>query len=248
MPKDIRRLADELLRNPHVVELADTAPATTVDHALYLVSEPRKRDLLEHMLRSDDCDSAIVFTRTKHRARRLAEQLIKAGHRAVGLQGNMSQGQRDRAMRGFRTRRYDILVATDIAARGIDVNDVSHVINFDVPNTPEAYTHRIGRTGRSEKAGVAYTFVTSDDRGWVRSTESMIGAPIPRRQVEGFEHDSEGTSENRSARRPRGRNRQNGRGGQQQAGGGRRNGRRQGPQGRSRYSSEGRGRSQKRAS
>ena len=190
------------------------------------------------MLRSDDCDSAIVFTRTKHRARRLAEQLSKAGHRAVGLQGNMSQGQRDRAMSGFRTRRYDILVATDIAARGIDVNDVSHVINFDVPNTPEAYTHRIGRTGRSEKTGVAYTFVTSNDRGWVRSTESMIGAPIPRRQIEGVEHDTETTSQQRPARGSW--SRQNGRGHQ--------NGRRNGPQSRSRHKSGGHGRSQKRAS
>jgi ATP-dependent RNA helicase RhlE len=191
MPKDIRRLADELLTDPHVVELADAAPAGTIDHALYMVAEQRKRALLEHMLSGDDCDSAIVFTRTKRRASRLAEQLSKAGHRAVGLQGNMSQSQRDRAMRGFRLRSYDILVATDIAARGIDVSGVSHVINFDVPNTPEAYTHRIGRTGRAELEGVACTFVTSSDRAWVKSTESMIGARIPRRQVEGFGHEAD---------------------------------------------------------
>jgi len=186
MPKDIRRLADDLLSDPHVVELANAAPAGTIDHALYLVAEQRKRDLLEHMLAGADCDSAIVFTRTKHRAKRLADQLSKSGHRAVGLQGNMSQSQRDRAMRGFRSRSYDILVATDIAARGIDVSGVSHVINFDVPNTPEAYTHRIGRTGRAELEGVACTFVTSSDQAWVKSTERMIGAPIPRRHVEGF--------------------------------------------------------------
>jgi ATP-dependent RNA helicase RhlE len=191
MPKDIRRLADDLLTDPHVVELADTAPASTVDHALYMVAEPRKRELLERMLAGDDCDSAIVFTRTKHRAKRLADQLSKAGHRAVGLQGNMSQSQRDRAMRGFRSRSYDILVATDIAARGIDVSGVSHVINFDVPNTPEAYTHRIGRTGRAELEGVACTFVTSSDRAWVRSTENMIGSRIPRRKIDGFEHDAD---------------------------------------------------------
>jgi ATP-dependent RNA helicase RhlE len=202
MPKEIRGLADDLLTEPHVVELADTAPAATIDHALYLVAEQRKRDLLEHVLTSDDCHSAIVFTRTKHRARRLAEQISKAGHRAVGLQGNMSQAQRDRAMRGFRERRYDVLVATDIAARGIDVSDVSHVINFDVPNTPEAYTHRIGRTGRSEREGVACTFVTASDRGWVRDTERMIGASIPRRQVEGFEPDTLEEPEPRRA--PRG--------------------------------------------
>ncbi len=197
MPKEIRRLADDLLTDPHVVELAGTAPAASVDHALYLVAERRKRALLEHVLSCDDFDSAIVFLRTKHRTRRLAEQLSKAGHRAVGLQGNMSQAQRDRAMRGFRSGRYDILVATDIAARGIDVSGISHVINFDVPSTPEAYTHRIGRTGRAELEGVACTFVTSSDRDWVRATERMIGAPIPRRQVEGFEPDADEKPERR---------------------------------------------------
>jgi len=197
MPKDVRRLANEVLDRPHVVELADSAPAATIDHALFPVAERRKRDLLEHMLRHGDCDSAIVFTRTKHRARRLADQLCKAGHRAVGLQGNMSQAQRDRAMGGFRSRRYDILVATDIAARGIDVSGVSHVINFDVPNTPEAYTHRIGRTGRAELSGVACTFVTSADLSWVRATERMIGSPIQRREVDGFGMEAVGQCEPR---------------------------------------------------
>jgi len=190
MPKEIRRLADDLLVDPHVVELAHSAPADTIEHALYPVPEKRKRDLLEHLLGADACGSAIVFTRTKHRARRLAEQLSKAGHRAVGLQGNMSQGQRDRAMQGFRGNRFDILVATDIAARGIDVSGVSHVINFDVPSTPEAYTHRIGRTGRSEQDGKACTFVTAEDAAWVRATERMIGAPIARCAVAGFEGET----------------------------------------------------------
>ena len=189
MPREIRRLTNDLLTDPHVVELAGTAPVATVDHGLYMVGEGRKRDLLEHLLTGDDCDSAIVFTRTKHRARRLAEQLSRDGHRAVGLQGSMSQAQRDRAMSGFRARRFNILVATDIVARGIDVSGVSHVINFDVPNTPEAYTHRIGRTGRAEREGIACTFVTAIDRGWVQATERMIGASIPRRKVAGFEPD-----------------------------------------------------------
>jgi len=187
MPTAIRSLADEVLSNPLVVKLADHAPAETIDHALYPVAEQRKRELLEHVLKGARGDSAIVFTRTKHRARRLAQQLADSGHRAVGLQGNMSQGQRERAMRGFRDRQYDILVATDIAARGIDVSSVSHVINFDVPTTPEAYTHRVGRTGRSEREGKACTFVTSEDRAWVRATERMIGKPIPRCCIAGFE-------------------------------------------------------------
>lgn len=187
MPNEIRWLADDLLSDPHVVELADTMPAATIDHALYPVTEARKRDLLEAVLTQDDCHSAIVFTRTKHRAKRLADQLQRAGHRAVGLQGNMSQSARDQAMDGFRSRRYDILVATDIAARGIDVSGVSHVINFDVPNTPEGYTHRIGRTGRAERNGVACTFVTQGDGGWVFATERMMGASIERRQFKGLE-------------------------------------------------------------
>ena len=196
MPREIRRLADDLLRDPHVVDLAGRAPVATVDHGLYMVEERRKRDLLEHLLTGEDCDSAIVFTRTKHRARRLAEQLIRNGHRAVGLQGSMSQAQRDRAMSGFRVRRFNILVATDIVARGIDVSGVSHVINFDVPSSPEAYTHRIGRTGRAEREGIACTFVTGIDRGWVRATERMIGETIPRRKVAGLEPDFSERSDN----------------------------------------------------
>jgi len=187
MPREIRRLADEILTDPHVVELADSAPAATIDHALIPVDEGRKRDLLTRLLDAEDCTSAIVFTRTKHRAKRLALQLSREGHRAVGLQGNLSQGQRDRAMAGFRSRKFNVLVATDIVARGIDVSGVSHVINFDVPNTPEAYTHRIGRTGRAELEGVALTFTTHEDAAWVRATEKMIGKRIDERPEPGFE-------------------------------------------------------------
>ncbi|MBC8367448.1 DEAD/DEAH box helicase [bacterium] len=206
MPKEIRGLADDLLQTPKVVELSSSAPVETIDHALVMISEQQKRNLLEHVLRRDDCNSAIVFTRTKHRAKRLAEQLSKAGHRAVGIQGNLSQARRDQAMRGFRTRKYDILVATDIVARGIDVSGVSHVINFDVPNTPEAYTHRIGRTGRAELEGIACTFVTGSDHSWLRATERMIGSKIPRKQVEGFEAEAEPRPQRNSA--PRGHTRE----------------------------------------
>ena len=183
MPREIRTLAEEVLRAPHVVELSRSSPADTIEHALYPVPEEGKRALLEHILGGASCRSAIVFTRTKHRARRLARQLVAAGHRAVGLQGNMSQSQRDRAMRGFRERRFDVLVATDLAARGIDISEVSHVINFDVPNTAEAYTHRIGRTGRAERKGTAFTFVTPADQAWVRATERVIERAIERRRA-----------------------------------------------------------------
>ena len=223
MPREIRHLADDVLYEPHVVELARMAPAETIEHALYPVPETGKRDLLEHLLASDGCHSAIVFTRTKHRARRLAKQLDSAGHRAIALQGNMSQPQRDRAMSGFRARRFDILVATDIAARGIDVSGVSYVINYDVPNTPEAYTHRLGRTGRSELEGRACTFVTGEDWAWVRETERMIGEPLPRQQVERLT-EVEAARSPRPAPAPpaRGRSRDAGRGRSRRPGGRRR--------------------------
>jgi ATP-dependent RNA helicase RhlE len=205
MPSEIRKLADGLLRDPHVAQLSRSGPAETIDHALVPVREDLKRELLERILAEDSCESAIVFTRTKHRARRLAQQLDQAGHRAVGLQGNMSQSQRDRAMQGFRKRRFDVLVATDIAARGIDVQGVSHVINFDVPNTPDAYTHRIGRTGRAELEGRALTFVTRADIGWLRATERKLGSKIPRRTVEGFEAEPIESGDRRGPSRRTGR-------------------------------------------
>ena len=215
-----QRSHEAVLHDPQVVDLAGRAPAETIEHALYPVPEERKRDLLEHILESGGCHSAIVFTRTKHRARRLAQQLDKSGYSAIALQGNMSQAQRDRAMSGFRSRRFDILVATDIAARGIDVSAVSHVINYDVPNTPEAYTHRIGRTGRSELDGKACTFVTREDWGWVRATERMISEPIPRRQVENFTEEEVASSARRT-RNTRVRGRKSDGGGRKSDGGGR---------------------------
>jgi ATP-dependent RNA helicase RhlE len=187
MPKEIRRLANKLLREPHVVEVDHTRPLETIEHALYPVEERRKGDLLEHVLSNDDFVSAIVFTRTKHRAKRLAQKLDRSGHRAVALQGNMSQNARVRAMGGFRRREFDILVATDIAARGLDIEQVSHVVNYDLPNTSDAYTHRIGRTGRAEREGKAYTFVTAEDHPMVREVERKLGASIPRRKVEGID-------------------------------------------------------------
>ena len=207
MPKDIRKLADEMLYQPFVIELADDTPASTIDHGLYNIKESSKKELLDQLLESEECRTAIIFTRTKHRAKRLARRLSEQGHRSIALQGNMSQAQRDRAMRGFREGQYDILVATDIAARGIDVEKVSHVINFDVPNTPQAYTHRIGRTGRSEAEGMAYTFVTGSDIGWLRATERMIGSKIERLQADGFAPDfSEADTTSRGGGRARGGN------------------------------------------
>ncbi len=194
MPREIRGLTDRILKNPHVVELAHSAPAETIEHALYPVEQSGKTALLKHLLARPDFRSAIVFLRTKHRARRLAQDLDRAGHRAIALQGNMSQGQRQRAMQGFRDGHYDVLVATDIAARGIDVAQVSHVINFDVPNTPDAYTHRIGRTGRAERSGQACTFVTSEDYAAIQGIERRINMKIPRVTVDGFASSGKGAS------------------------------------------------------
>jgi len=184
MPAEVRGFADRLLRDPHVVELSRAVPASTIRHELYPVHPSNKVALLEHLLSTQPIKSAIVFTRTKHRAERLAVQLARGGRRAVALQGNMSQSQRDRAMEGFRGGRFDLLIATDLAARGIDVLHVSHVINFDMPNSPIAYTHRLGRTGRAERSGMAYTFVTDDDREIVRLIENKIGSTIPRQLIE----------------------------------------------------------------
>ncbi len=187
MPAPLRALAGEVLNDPVVVDLTSGAPAATIEHVVYPVAETRKRALLDRLLVDARGDSAIVFTRTKHRARTLARKLESDGRRAVALQGNMSQNARERAMEGFRAGRFDVLVATDIAARGIDVSQVGHVINFDVPNTPEAYTHRIGRTGRAERSGKAYTFVTPEDRAWLVATERMLGQRIRKGRLEGFE-------------------------------------------------------------
>jgi len=144
----------------------------------------------------------LVFTRTKYRARNLARDLTKRKYRASALQGNMSQNQRQRAITGFRDGKYDILVATDIAARGIDVTQITHVINFDIPNTVDAYTHRIGRTGRVDQTGEAFTFVSADDNQMVREIEKVLGEKIERRRAPGFDY-GDFRPESFSSQRPR---------------------------------------------
>ena len=190
MPPAIRGLANKILHKPVVVELNRSAPAETIEHAIYPIPAARKLLLLRHVLNEPDFESAIVFSRTKHGAKRLADQLTRHGHNAIALQGNMSQAQRDRAMGGFRQGRFDILVATDVAARGIDVADISHVINFDVPTTPENYTHRIGRTGRAEKSGKAYTFVSGAELSAVHAIERLIKQKIERRKIPALDEAS----------------------------------------------------------
>ncbi len=190
MPPDIRTLADSILNDPVTVQIGIIAPAETVSHALYPVPDKRKKDLLLAWLDATPTGRVLVFTRTKRRARNLALDLENQGYRVSALQGNMAQNRRQQAINGFRDGKYDILVATDVAARGIDVSEISHVINFDMPDTVDAYTHRIGRTGRAELTGEAFTFASQSDEDMVRSIERLLGERIERRQLPGFDYGS----------------------------------------------------------
>ena len=188
MPTEIRSLAIKILKDPEMVQIGVIAPAKTVSHALYPVPDKKKRDLLLALLQQTPTGRALVFTRTKHRARTLALELAKRSFRVAALQGNMSQNARQQAMDGFRSGKFDILVATDIAAHGIDVPEVSHVINFDFPNTADTYTHRIGRTGRAEQTGEAFTLAGAEDGNMIREVERELGVKIERRRLAGFDY------------------------------------------------------------
>ena len=188
MPEDIRKLAGRILQDPVTVQIGEIAPAKTVSHVLYPVAANLKKSLLLAMLEQTPTGRVLVFTRTKHRARNLARDLAKGGHRAAALQGNMSQNARQRAIDGFRKGKYDILAATDVASRGIDVSEISHVINFDIPNTVDDYTHRIGRTGRARRTGEAFTFAAQADEKMVREIEKQLGTRIERRRLPEFNY------------------------------------------------------------
>jgi ATP-dependent RNA helicase RhlE len=203
MPGDVRHLAHEILQSPQTVQAGILAPAETVSHTLYPVEAHLKTKLLGELLHRTDMESVIVFTRTKHRAKRVAQQLERAGHRATSLQGNLSQNQRQRAITGFRRGTFKIMVATDIAARGIDVTQISHVINYDVPDTVDAYTHRIGRTGRVSRLGDAFTLATRDDKPIVLAIEKVLGERIERDTIAGFPYDAPMPAAGNSAGRPR---------------------------------------------
>ena len=187
MPSEIRNLTEEFLRRPVTVEIGASRPVETVSHAVYPVDSTRKTDLLLALLRQSGSGPILVFTRTKHRAKKLAEQLDRAGFAATSLQGNLSQNRRQAALDGFRSGHVKILVATDIAARGIDVSQISHVINYDIPDTADAYTHRIGRTGRMAQLGTALSLITQDDLPMIRTIERLLGRPLERRKMAGFE-------------------------------------------------------------
>ena len=188
MPKEIRSLAVDILKDPEQVQIGAIAPAKTVSHALFPVPDILKKSLLMAILKQTPTGRVMVFTRTKHRAKNLALDLARNSYRVAALQGNMSQNARQAAMNGFREGNFDVLVATDIAAHGIDVPEVSHVINFDFPSTSDAYTHRIGRTGRAEQTGEAFTLAGVADGSMIREVERELGTRIERRRLPGFNY------------------------------------------------------------
>jgi len=187
MPAEIRGLANEFLKRPVTVEIDHTRPLESIEQIIFAVDQEGKYETLLSLLSDVGGGQVLVFTRTKHRAKRLAMQLAKTGMPATSLQGNLSQNQRQAAMDGFRSGRMKVMVATDIAARGIDVTKVSHVINYDVPDTVEAYTHRIGRTGRMFRVGQAFTLATEEDTAMMRDIERHLGRQIRRLSGTTFE-------------------------------------------------------------
>lgn len=188
MPDEIRRLTGTILNNPATVQVGVTAPADTVNHAFYPVAHHLKTRLLLNLLENTNMKSVLIFTRTKHRAKSLSKKLLTAGYESASLQGNLSQSRRQASLDGFREGKFKILVATDIAARGIDVTRISHVINYDVPSTPDAYIHRIGRTGRATRSGEAFTFVTDEDRKLVHAINRVIGRIIEQKTSPTFNY------------------------------------------------------------
>jgi ATP-dependent RNA helicase RhlE len=191
MPAPIATLTREMLHDPVMINLErQSTPAVGITQALYPVAQELKSALFLALLKRGDMEEALVFTRTKHRANRLAEYLVKNGINAERIHGNRSQAQRTAALAGFKSGKYRVLVATDIAARGIDVEALGHVVNFDVPLVPEDYIHRIGRTGRAEATGDAFTFVSPQEEGEVKSIERVLGKRLPRVTVPDFDYSA----------------------------------------------------------
>jgi ATP-dependent RNA helicase RhlE len=194
MPPPIAELSREMLRNPAMINLERrSAPAVGITHAVYPVPQHLKAALLVTLLKASKMQDALVFTRTKHRANRLAQHLVQAGIKAERIHGNRSQAQRTEALAGFKAGKYQVLVATDIAARGIDVTALGHVVNFDVPVVPDDYIHRVGRTARAELTGSAFTFVSPEEEGDLRAIEKTINNRLPRVTVPDFDYHARQT-------------------------------------------------------
>ena len=188
MPPEVEALARKYLRKPLVVQVGRRSEAaSTVTHAVYPVPKDKKSALLIELLNKPEMDSVLVFTRTKHGADRVVRHLERANVNAVAMHADKSQGQRTKALEDFKSGRVRVLVATDIAQRGLDISGISHVINYDVPQQPEDYVHRIGRTGRAAATGDAYTFMSADEIAMVRTIERIIAQQIPRISVPGYD-------------------------------------------------------------
>lgn len=191
MPAPITTLAREMLADPVTVNLArQAAPAVGITQAVYPVAQDLKPKLLVTLLQRGEMDEALVFTRTKHRANRLAEFVAKQGIESARIHGNRSQGQRTEALAGFKSGKYRVLIATDIAARGIDVEELGHVVNFDVPLVPDDYIHRVGRTARAQATGDAFTFVAREEEPDLARIERVLGKRLPRVLVPDFDYDA----------------------------------------------------------
>ena len=189
VPPQIETLIQWAMHNPETIEIgARRTPAETVKHVIYPVSDTQKTDLLLQLLERVNYNSVLVFCRTKHGADRVANTLKRANHAVAVLHSNRTQKEREHALQGFRDGKYEVLVATDIAARGLDIADVSHVVNYDVPQHPEDYIHRIGRTGRAEATGDAYTIMIAEDAPHVFAIERFISQQIPRVKLENFNY------------------------------------------------------------
>jgi ATP-dependent RNA helicase RhlE len=187
-PPEVEILASQSLKQPQRIAMGLSRPAYTVTHALYPVPQHLKSALLLELLKHTDTNSVLIFTRTRSRAEKVSRQIKAAGFNVTSLHSDRTQGQRQAALKGFKDGTHDIMVATDIAARGLDVESISHVINFDMPDTADAYIHRIGRTGRAQKTGDAFTLVTPDDDDLIKKLERIMGAPLKRETIAGFDY------------------------------------------------------------
>jgi ATP-dependent RNA helicase RhlE len=187
-PPEVEMLASQSLKEPQRISMGISKPAVTVTHALYPVPAHLKSALLIKLLKQINSDSVLVFTRTKHRADKVARQIAHAGFRVTSLHGNRTQGQRQNALNGFKSGHFPIMVATDIAARGLDIESITHVINYDMPDTADAYIHRIGRTGRAQRSGDAFTLVTDEDRDMIRTLERIMKQPLEKITLPDFDY------------------------------------------------------------
>ncbi|KAA3646717.1 MAG: ATP-dependent helicase [Chloroflexi bacterium] len=209
-PKEIERLASQTLHKPQRVAIGLARPVHTVEHTLYPVPQHLKKGLLIKLLEQTDTNSVLIFTRTKRRAQRLAKQLQREDYKVTSLHSDRTQGQRRSALKGFKEGRYQIMIATDIAARGLDIDSISHVVNYDMPDTADAYIHRIGRTGRAKRSGEAFTMVTPDDRDMVRKIEKIMKQELPRQTLPDFDYTVPKPEYPPSKRKPRQHNQRNG--------------------------------------